>query len=191
MYALVDLTINQVVPQRGQTALMFSGEPGKMRVDIPNDKNSVLHGASPGSIVWSWREETVTAEETITAEDGTEAILLTETTRLVEDQPLFKVFEIVEMLAGAGPIVASTGDPIYDPIALTVAVVRTMREKNKNEANAPTIEKIEATEHLTARRVRELVLRWAKGALPADDADRVALEAREAELAALRAKLQP
>lgn len=58
-------------------------------------------------------------------------------------------------------------------------------------ANAKVIAKIVAKERLTDRRVRELVLRWAKGALPADDADRVALEARDAEFAALRAKLAP
>ena len=48
-----------------------------------------------------------------------------------------------------------------------------------------------AKERLTDRRVREMVLRWAQAALPVSDADRVALEAREAEFATLRAQLVP
>ena len=63
-------------------------------------------------------------------------------------------------------------------------------EDLKNRANAPIQAQIVAKERLTDRRVREMVLRWAKSALPADDADRTALEAREAEFAALRAQLQ-
>ena len=61
----------------------------------------------------------------------------------------------------------------------------------KNRANAPIFVLLAAKDRLTDRRVREMVGRLAKAALPADDPDLVAFEAREAEFAALRAQLQP
>ena len=83
----------------------------------------------------------------------------------------------------------STADLLCDPVAKTVTI--SLIPPTKEQVNTPIRAQIVAKERLTDRRVREMVLRWAKAALPADDADRVALEAREAEFAALRAQLQP
>src|SRR3990167_5642636 len=80
-------------------------------------------------------------------------------------------------------------DLLCDPVTKTVTL--SPIPPSKEQVNAPIRAQIVAKERLTDRRVREMVLRWAKAALPADDADRVALEAREAEFAALRAQLQP
>ncbi len=64
-------------------------------------------------------------------------------------------------------------------------------EDLKARANAPIKEQLTAKDRLTDRRVRETLLRLAQAAFPANDLDRMALEAREAEFAALRAQLQP
>ena len=61
----------------------------------------------------------------------------------------------------------------------------------KARANAPILAQLERKDRLTDRRVREMVLRWAQSALPANDPDRIALEAREVEFAALRGTLTP
>ena len=77
---------------------------------------------------------------------------------------------------------------IADPVAKTITL--NPLPIPKEQLNAPILAQIVAKERLTDRRVREMVLRWAKSALPANDTDRVALEAREAEFATLRAQLQ-
>ena len=63
-------------------------------------------------------------------------------------------------------------------------------EDLKERANVPIRAQIIAKERLTDRREREALVRLVKAALPADDPDRVALEANEAEYAQLRAQLQ-
>ena len=78
---------------------------------------------------------------------------------------------------------------LCDPVAKTIAV--SIPPPTKDEINHPLLRQIVAKERLTDRRVREMVLRWARGSLAANDADRVALEARETEFAALRAQLVP
>lgn len=73
----------------------------------------------------------------------------------------------------------------------TAVVLRPVVPLTKEQVNAPILAQLERKDRLTDRRVREMVLRWAQSALPANDPDRIALEAREVEFAALRGTLTP
>ena len=88
-----------------------------------------------------------------------------------------------------GEELSNIRDYIADPVAKTITL--NVLPLTKEQINNPIRAEIVAKERLTDRRVREMVLRWAQAALPVNDADRVALEAREAEFAALRAQLVP
>ena len=81
-----------------------------------------------------------------------------------------------------------SADWLVDPVARTVTV--SPPPLTKEQVNNPLLAAISAKERMTERRVREVSLKLAKLALAVDDADRVALEAREAEIVALRGTLQ-
>ena len=77
---------------------------------------------------------------------------------------------------------------LVDPAARTISV--SVPPLTKEQANNSILVGIAAKERVTERRVREVSLKLARLALPANDPDRVALEARETEIVALRGMLQ-
>ena len=86
------------------------------------------------------------------------------------------------------PIPAGAASVPYAVSAIPAAEIA-LRDKEAN--NGPIRAQIVAKERVNDRRERETLVQLAKAILPANDPNRTALEAREAEFAALRATLTP
>ncbi len=96
-YAIVDLETAEVVPQKGQAALTFR------RLDrVRYPEGSTADSVQPGHEIPPQY-----------GEDG-------------EPPPAFRLYEVMIVDVGSGPVIADTGAPVFDPVADTVTVTRTL-----------------------------------------------------------------
>ena len=111
------------------------------------------------------------------------------------DPPLFRLYRVAEVDAGAGPVVVSTSNPVFDPVADTVTVTRTLQAETaaniKKRTNSPILRAITELELSTLRSMRDS----ARGNGGVPDAQgktsKQRLDDIETEITALRGTLVP
>ena len=108
MYAILDLTTNQLVAQKGQTALTFQSLG---RVKFPGVERGTADSPQVGYVFPPQEVD----------EGEPEA-----------PSPAYKILEVTEVESGSG-VVSTVSDPVYDGDAGTVTVTTTLRDKTDKE----------------------------------------------------------